>query len=77
MTSFLNLVTDKEEATKYEQKEKQALKEVFINKINMSKDTTNITTNNTSKEQIISDNTVEIEDTTRQKIDEMANLQSN
>ncbi|CAG8628540.1 13395_t:CDS:2 [Cetraspora pellucida] len=62
MSSSSNLVTNKE-ASKHEQKEKQAFQDPKVNKTDMSKDTTNITTNNTSKKQVTLDNTAEIEDT--------------
>ncbi|CAG8680922.1 5752_t:CDS:1, partial [Cetraspora pellucida] len=89
--------TNKEEASKHEQKEKQVLKKVSgenlaswdkqvelkIEKMkasqdqkvnNMFKVAANITTNNTSKEQVMLDNAVETE-ITSQQLNKMTNKQ--
>ncbi|CAG8579830.1 8218_t:CDS:2, partial [Cetraspora pellucida] len=44
----------------------KAFQDLKVNKTDTFKDTTNITTNNTSKKQVTLDNTAEIEDATRQ-----------
>ncbi|CAG8508133.1 12176_t:CDS:2, partial [Cetraspora pellucida] len=67
----LNLVTNKEEASKHEQKEKQVLKEVSDENLAIA---TNITTNDISEEQIMLDNAVETE-IMSQELNEMTNEQ--
>ncbi|CAG8710069.1 14206_t:CDS:2, partial [Cetraspora pellucida] len=54
----------------------KAFQDPKVNKTDMSKDTTNITTNNTSEKQVTLDNTAEIEDTTRQELDKTTNEHS-